>query len=109
MPDWLEVDFNGSKTITEIDVFSVQDNYQSASEPTSTMTFSLYGLTDFEVQYWNGSQWVVVPGGSVSGNSLVWRKLTVAAVTTTKIRIWITGTKDLWSRITEVEVWGNGA
>ncbi|HET9831687.1 MAG TPA: S8 family serine peptidase, partial [Vicinamibacterales bacterium] len=26
-PDWLEVDFAGAKTINEVDVFSVQDNY----------------------------------------------------------------------------------
>ncbi len=26
-PDWVEVDFNGSKTIDEVDVFSVQDSY----------------------------------------------------------------------------------
>ena len=33
-PDWLEVQFNGSKTIEEIDVFTVQDNYSAPSEPT---------------------------------------------------------------------------
>jgi len=105
-PDWLEVDFNGAKTIGEIDVFSVQDNWQSPSEPTATMTFGLYGLTDFEVQYWNGTQWVAVPGGSITGNNLVWRKLTFAALTTTKIRVWITAAQDPWSRIAEVEAWG---
>ena len=64
-PDWLEVDFNGTKTIDEVDVFSVQDNYQAPSTPTPTMTFSLYGLTDFQVQYWTGAAWVTVPGGTV--------------------------------------------
>ncbi|HKF94779.1 MAG TPA: hypothetical protein VKB96_09285, partial [Gammaproteobacteria bacterium] len=28
-PDWLQIDFNGSKTIEEIDVFTVQDNWQN--------------------------------------------------------------------------------
>jgi hypothetical protein len=28
-PDWLQVDFNGSKTIDEVDVFMVQDSYAS--------------------------------------------------------------------------------
>ena len=73
-PDWLEVDFSGTKTISEVDVFSVQDNYQAPSAPTPTMTFSLYGLTDFQVQYWTGTQWLTVPGGIVSGNNLVWRR-----------------------------------
>jgi hypothetical protein len=66
-PDWLEVDFSGSKTIDEIDVFSVQDNYASPIDPTPSTTFTSYGLRDFEVQYWNGSAWVDVPGGAIRG------------------------------------------
>src|SRR4051794_26832082 len=48
-PDWLEVDFAGEKTIDEIDVFSVQDAYQTPGNPALATTFSLYGLRDFEV------------------------------------------------------------
>ena len=44
-PDWLQIDFNGSKTITEIDVVTVQDHLEWPVEPTEAMTFSLYGLT----------------------------------------------------------------
>jgi hypothetical protein len=39
-PDWLEVDFNETKTISEIDVFTVQDNFQSPAID-ADMTFSL--------------------------------------------------------------------
>src|SRR6185295_525358 len=46
-PDWLQVDFNGSKTIDEVDVFTVQDSYASPSEPTESMTFSVYGQTGY--------------------------------------------------------------
>src|SRR4029077_12485989 len=53
-PDWLEVDFNETKSVSEIDVFSVQDNFQSPVNPTPTMTFSSYGVRNFEVQYWTG-------------------------------------------------------
>jgi subtilisin family serine protease len=105
-PDWLEVDFNGAQTINEIDVFSVQDNYLAPVEPTPTMTFSQYGLTNFTVQYWDGAGWVAVPGGVASGNRLVWWQVTFAALTTTKIRVYVTGTLDAWSRITEVEAYG---
>jgi hypothetical protein len=108
-PDWLEVDFSGAKTISEIDVFSVQDNYQSPVAPTSTMTFSLYGLVDFQLQYWDGTQWLTVPGGTVSGNNLVWRKVTFAALTTSKIRVWVTNALNTWSRITEVEAYTAGS
>jgi hypothetical protein len=66
-PDTLQVEFAGSKTIGEIDVYGLQQNYSSPVEPTATMTSS-YALTNFEVQYWTGSAWAVVPGGSVTGN-----------------------------------------
>ena len=108
-PDWLQVNFNGSKTIDEIDVFSVQDNYNSPVEPTSTLTFTQYGVTDFQVQYWNGSAWVDVPGGNVTGNNLVWRKFTFGQITTTKIHVVVSKTPagpDSYSRIVELEAWG---
>ena len=106
LPQWLQVDFNGSKTIDEIDVFSVQNSYGSPSEPTLSMTFSLYGVTAFQAQYWNGSAWVTVPNGSVTGNNKVWKQLTFSTITTSKIRILISGTSDGYSRLTEVEAWG---
>src|SRR6185295_3235404 len=42
-PDWLEVDFPVAKTIDEVDVFSVQDNYTAPIDPTPTLTFTKYG------------------------------------------------------------------
>jgi hypothetical protein len=104
-PDWLEIDFAGPKTIDEVDIFSVQDNYSAPVEPTAGMTFTRYGLISFTVQYWNGTQWLAVPGGIVSGNTLVWCQLTFAPLTTTKIRILVSGTGDSWSRVTEVEAY----
>ncbi len=105
-PDWLEVDFAGTKTIDEVDIFSVQDNYQSPVEPFAGQTFSLYGLAEFQVQYWDGAQWNVVPGGTITGNTLVWRAVTFSPVTTSRIRIWVTRAADQWSRLTELEVYG---
>jgi RHS repeat-associated protein len=104
-PQWVQVDFNGSKTISEIDVFSLQDNYASPIEPTEMTTFSLYGLTGFDLQYWNGSTWATVPGGSVTGNNKVWKKVTFAAIATTKIRVLINATSDGSSRMVELEAW----
>lgn len=105
-PDWLQVDFNGTKVIDEVDVFSLQDAYASAGEPTPTQTFSLYGLRAFDVQYWNGTSWITVPGGSITGNNLVWRKVTFPPVSTTRIRILITAAGDGWSRVVELEAYG---
>src|SRR6185369_14447153 len=81
------------------------DNYANPIEPTETTTFSLYGLTGFDVQYWTGSAWTTVPGGSVSGNNKVWKKITFAPLTTSKIRVLINASVDGWSRVVEVEAW----
>jgi peptidyl-Asp metalloendopeptidase len=78
-PEWLQIDFNCSKTIDEIDVFTIQDNWQNPSEPTEAMTFSVYGLTGYDVQYWTSSGWTTIPGGSVSGNNKVWAQVHVYA------------------------------
>ncbi len=106
-PDWLQIDFNATKTIDEIDVFTIQDNYLDPVEPTETMTFSTYGLTAYDVQYWNGSAWVAVTGGSTSGNNKVWRKLTFSPVSTSKIRVLTNAAADnAYSRMVELEAWG---
>ncbi len=107
-PDWLQVEFAGSKTISEIDVFGVQQNYGSPVEPTLTMTSS-YALTNFEVQYWTGSAWATVPGGSVTGNEKVWRKFTFTPLTTSKIRVHVTNVAgDNHSQVVEIEAYGPG-
>jgi RHS repeat-associated protein len=106
-PDWVQVDFNGSKTISEIDVITQQDDPQNPIEPTLTQTFSLYGITAFDVQYWTGSAWATVPGGSVTGNNKVWRQFTFSPITTTNIRVVVNaGADNAFSRVIEVEAWG---
>src|SRR5712691_10903158 len=105
-PDWVQIDFSGSKTIDEVDVFTIQDSYSSPSEPTETMTFSTYGLTGYDVQYWDGSAWVTVPGVGITGNNKVWKKISFSAVTTSKIRVLTNASIDNgYSRMTEVEAW----
>jgi YD repeat-containing protein len=104
LPDWLQVNFSGTKTVGEVDVFFLQDNYGTA-EPTDSMTFTQYGITSFDVQYWTGSAWATVPGGSVSGNNKVWRRFNFPAVTTDKVRVVVNAASDGWSRIVEVEAY----
>ena len=106
-PEWVQVAFNGQKAVTEIDVFSVQDAYTAPVEPTPGMTFSSYGIMDFEVLYWTGSAWARVPGGLITGNRQVWRRLSFPALTTDHIVINVLRTGDGWSRIVELEAWGN--
>jgi hypothetical protein len=102
-PDWLEVSFAGSKSISEINVVTMQDDYHNPVEPTEATTFQSYGLRDFEVQYWDGSQWLAVPGGVVTNNDKVWRKFAFAPITTTKIRVLVQASADGFTRIMEVE------
>ncbi len=102
-PDWLQVNFNGAQTINRVVVYTLQDNYNSPVEPSDTMTFSLYGITDFTVQGWNGSAWVTL--ATVSGNNLVKRTVNFTATTTDRIRINVTNALGGFSRIVEVEAW----
>jgi len=106
-PDWLEVQFAGNKTIDEIDVYTLRDNYAGNWQvPNSDETFSAYGITAFDVQYWNGSSWVTVPGGSVQSNYKVLRKFTFDPITTNKIRVVVNnGIFIGFSRIVEVEAY----
>jgi hypothetical protein len=105
-PDWLEITFNGPKVLDEIDVFTVQDNYSAPVNPTPAMTFSMYGIRDFQVQFWSGTAWQDLPGGVMTNNTLVWRQFPANGITTTKIRIYITNAQGGYSRLTEVEAWG---
>lgn len=104
-PDWLQIDFGTNKTIDEVDVFSLQDNWTSPVEPTESTTFTLYGMSGFDVQYWNGTAWVGVPGGSVTGNNKIWKKITFSPITTSKIRILTNASPSGSSVLTEVEVY----
>jgi hypothetical protein len=106
-PNWLEISFQGPKAVSEIDIFTTQDGLENSVEPSLGMTFTQYGLTDFQVQYWDGSSWQPVPGGNVSGNNKVWRQLQFATITTSKIRIFCNAGLANAARIVEVEAWGN--
>jgi hypothetical protein len=104
-PDWVQINFNGSKTIDRVVVYTVQDNYTNPVEPTDSLTFTQYGITDFTVQGWNGSSWVTL--ATVSGNNLVKRSVSFTAFTTDRIRVNITNALNAYSCITEIEAWGN--
>jgi hypothetical protein len=110
-PDSLAIDLNGSKTISEIRVYTLQDNWTTAGEPTLTTNANGEGILDFEVQYWNGSAFVTVPscngsagGCNVTGNNKAMRVFTLdTPVTTTKIQVRVNNGRNGFSRIVEVE------
>jgi large repetitive protein len=104
-PDWAQITFNGQKSISEIDLFTLQDSYTAPQAPTTTMTFTKYGITAFDVQYWDGAAWVTLPGGSITGNNLVWRTITFPTVTTDRIRVMVNAALGSYSRIVEIEAY----
>jgi len=59
----------------------------------------------FRVEYWTGSAWQTVPGGTVTGHNLVWRQFTFTPITTSRIRIYVTAGLAQNSRLVEVEAW----
>lgn len=105
-PDSLEVDFIGPKTIDEIRVYTVQNDFRNPVEPTVATPADLNGNQDFQVQYWDGAQWVTIPGGNVTGNDKAMRVFTFPLITTTKLRVVITAGRNHFSRITEIEAFG---
>jgi endonuclease G len=111
-PDSVVVNFGVNQSISEVDVYSLQDNYTSPVEPTDSMTFNYYGLTDFQVQIPDGgSGWVDVPGGHVTGNNLVKRRIALdSPIVTDRIRVLVNASADgVYSRITEVEAFSCSA
>jgi len=105
-PDSMEVDFPASEVIDQVNVFTLQNNWTTAGQPNLATSASGEGLLDFDVQYWDGSSWVNVPGGSVTGNDKAWRQFLFTAVTTTKIRVVVNNSRNNYSRIVELEAFG---
>ena len=108
-PDWLQIDFNQTRVLNQIIIYTVQDNNSSPEEPTDSMTFTLYGIVNFYVEYWDGEMWTLVPGGNITGNNHIKTKIDFPfTISTNKIRVTvISGQDNAWSRITEVEAFNS--
>ena len=70
MPQWVELDFGAAREFNTVGVFTSKG----------------YALRDFQVQYWNGTNWLAA-GSRVTDNTEVQRTITFATVTATKLRI----------------------
>ena len=90
----MQVDFNGVKTINEIDVYTVRDGYATkTTDPDLNETFNTalntgQGITSYDVQYLSGSGWVTIncgnptnPCGRVYDNNKVRRQFIFSPVT----------------------------
>jgi len=107
--DTLDVTFSrGAKTISEVRVYTLQNNFRTPVEPDDNTDASIYGIRDFDVQAADAS----APGGwrtvaSVTGNTKARRALLLdSPVTTTGLRIVVHMGRAHFSRIVEVEALG---
>ena len=100
----MQISFNGPKTIDQVIVYTLQDNYPNPVDPPDNLTFILYGVTAFQVQGWNGAAWVNL-GAAVTGNNLVKPPVNFAAFTTNQIRVNITAALAGTRGSTEIEAW----
>ncbi|QBB72086.1 discoidin domain-containing protein [Pseudolysobacter antarcticus] len=108
-PDFVQINFNASRSINQIVVYTLQDNFAAPIEPSDTMTFASFGLTAFDIQVLDPatSTWVTVQ--SITGNHLVKRTVFLPTFkTTSAIRVVGRASADAqYSRIVEVEVFGS--
>jgi hypothetical protein len=105
-PDTMDVEFSDAMSIDEVDVFTTQDTWWNPIEPVEALSFLNYGITAFEVQYFDGDNWLTVPGGTVTDNTMIWRKFTFAPVMAEKIRVKINAAKSPYSALVELEAYG---
>jgi len=110
-PDIFEVDFPVTESIGQINVFTLQNNWTTAGEPTLASPATGEGILDFIVQYCSDDcdtipVWTTIPGGNVTGNDKAWRLFSFPAVTTSKIRVVVNNSRNNWSRIVELEAYG---
>lgn len=97
-PDFLEIDFGVERTIDRIGLYTLNSELYPAES---------YGVGDLEVEYWDsvGSAWVSL--FTIAGNTREYVSQAFDPVTTSKIRVNITGSNDgQHSRILEVQAFG---
>jgi hypothetical protein len=103
-PDNVQVNFNATQTINAIDVYTLKNDFNSGSTVNSTTSANLYGIGDFNVQFFDGTSFVDVPGGAVTGNILAMRRFVFPPITTDRVRVVINDSNDhVYSRVVEIE------
>lgn len=66
-------------------------------------TFSKFGLTDFDLEYWTGAAWGPIPGGQVRGNNKVHVRARFSPIRTDRVRVVVRGALEQFSRVVELE------
>ena len=95
-----------AKWIEEIDIFTLQDDYASGTDPYEGLAFTEDGIQDFTVFYHHAATDTWVPIADIKNNDQVWRRIVLREPVHTS-NIWISITRSLmhYSRVVEVELW----
>src|SRR6266542_4071701 len=101
------------RTISEIDLFSLQDNYSTGADPTTSTITTNYGNVDFHLQYCppgrncytNGSGWVDPPGGYITANNKARTKVSFAPVQAYAVRAALDCAQSARGYVVELEAW----
>lgn len=111
---WVRVDFASAQDISEVDLFSLQDDYLTAGDPMQSTLTTLYGNVDFHLSYCPenvqcgatlGSGWVDVPGGYITGNNKAWNSVFFTAVRATAVRASLDCAQRTRAYVVELEAW----
>ncbi|MHB8945508.1 MAG: flagellar filament capping protein FliD [Bacillota bacterium] len=96
--EYLTINFPTAKTVDQVRVFTLD----SATYPAAS-----YGLKDYKVQYWDGGTSTWKDAATVTSNTLGTVTSTFDAVSTTAVRLAITGTNatDKFARVLEFEAY----
>ncbi len=97
-PHWFQMEWDNHYVINNVKLWSGFRSWMGSQ------------LADFEIQYWDGSDWQTV--ASITGNTMDnyygdYNDLDFPAVTTNKLRLYITkgSINDNTARLFEIEVW----
>ena len=98
----VDIDFGTTQTLSSIYINSGYTSDAGANYEASST------LSNFMIQYWNGSSWTTIPGTSITGNTNPNLTLHFSTlVTTTKIRLNVINgsTDNSNTRLYEIKVW----
>jgi N-acetylneuraminic acid mutarotase len=113
---WTRVDFIVPREISEIDLFSLQDDYWTGTEPTTSTVTHHYGNVDFHLQYCpqgttcsaDGSGWVQPAGGYITGNDKARNSVSFAPVQATAVQAVFDCAQSAHAYAVELEAWQRG-
>ena len=65
-------------------------------------------IVDYDVEFWNGSSWLLIPNGSVSENASTYNQFLFPTISTSKIRVTVNEAFKGFAVITEIEAYEGG-